>query len=69
MKYSALPTNTQFVECGVKDSGYVTLGQRNKMNCSIMAVICSGAIMDVLKQGREEINTTGKEGESRAQLQ
>eukprot|EP00957_Ditylum_brightwellii_P166062 12643229-Ditylum_brightwellii.AAC.1 len=69
MKYSALPTNMQFVECGVKESGYITLGQRNKTNCSIMAVMHDEAMMDALRQGREEINKTSKERENRAQLQ
>eukprot|EP00957_Ditylum_brightwellii_P162549 12378241-Ditylum_brightwellii.AAC.1 len=69
MKYSALPTNTQFVECEVKGSGYITLGRKNKMNHSIMVVARSEAMMDTLKQGREEINKTNREGENRAQLE
>eukprot|EP00957_Ditylum_brightwellii_P128858 9829737-Ditylum_brightwellii.AAC.1 len=38
MKYSALPTKMQFVERRVKESGYVTLGRRNKIKRSIMVV-------------------------------
>ena len=28
--YAALPTNSQFTDCGVKESGYVSLGHHNK---------------------------------------
>ena len=37
-QYAAVPTNTQFVERGVKESGYVTLGRRCKSNRTILAI-------------------------------
>ena len=38
LRYAALPTNTQFGERGVKESGYVTLGRRNESNQSILDI-------------------------------
>ena len=37
-QYSAFPTNTQFVERGVKESGYVSLGRRGEAQRSVLAI-------------------------------
>ena len=57
--YSALPTNTQFTERGVKESGYVSLGRRGETNRSVMAISRGKLIPDALKRGREDILSTG----------
>ena len=36
-RYAALPTNTQFTERGVKESGYVSLGRRGEKNRSVLS--------------------------------
>ena len=35
---SALPTNTQFVERGIEESGYVSLGRKNETNHTVLAI-------------------------------
>eukprot|EP00957_Ditylum_brightwellii_P149607 11392279-Ditylum_brightwellii.AAC.1 len=44
LKYSSFPTNTQFIERGVKDSGYVSLGRRNETSRSVMITACGGTM-------------------------
>ena len=51
-----MPTNTQFVERGVKESGFVTLGRRNETNRSILAISRATIIPEGLLKGRQEIN-------------
>ena len=54
-RYAALPTNTQFTERGVKESGYVSLGRRGETNRSVLAISRAKMIPDALKKGRKEI--------------
>ena len=54
-QYSALPTNTQFVERGVKESGYVSLGKRCESNRTILAIARGKVLPDALNLGREEL--------------
>ena len=56
-EYSALPTNTQFTERGVKESGYTSLGRRGEINRSIFAMSRGKIIPEVLKKGRVEIQS------------
>ena len=60
IRYSALPTNTQFTERGVKESGYVSLGRRGEANRSVLAIARSKLLPDALKRGREEISVEKK---------
>ena len=60
IRYSALPTNTQFTERGVKESGYVSLGCRGETNRSVLAIARSKVLPDALKRGREEISVEKK---------
>ena len=50
-----MPSNTQFTERGVKESGYVSLGQRNETNRSILAIACGKTLKETIKKGQEEI--------------
>ena len=54
-QYSALPTNTQFIERGVKESGYVTLGRRGEKNRSILAIARGKLLPDAMCAGRAEL--------------
>ena len=54
-KYAALPTNTQFIERGAKESGYVFLGRRGETNRIVFKITRGKTIPDVLKKGRKEI--------------
>ena len=53
--YSALPTNTQFTERGVKESGYVSLGRRSEKNRTVLATARALVVPDAMSEGREEI--------------
>ena len=70
-KYSALPTNTQFAERGMKESGYVTLGRRSEKNRSILAVARAKLRPDALVKGRQlaEVEIKSKDDEVQNQLQ
>ena len=57
-RYSALPTNTQFGERGVKESGYVTLGHRNESSRSVLAISRGKLLHEALAVGRDEIQST-----------
>ena len=67
-QYSGLPTNTQFVEHGVKESGYVTLGRRKELNQSIMVMARGRIISEALLKGRVEINQNNEDDEDDKQL-
>jgi len=54
VQFSALPTNTQFGERGVKESSYVSLSCRNKVNRSILAISRSKMLPEALALGRVE---------------
>ena len=54
-KYAALPTKTQFIEQGVKESGYVFLGRRGETNHRLFAIAGGKLIPDALKKGRKEV--------------
>ena len=53
--HAALPTNTQFTERGVKESGYVSLGRRGETNRSIFAMARAQIVPDALRKGRKEV--------------
>ena len=55
-KYSSFPTNTQFVERGVKESGFVALGRRDEKNRTILALSRSKILPEVLSVGRALLN-------------
>ena len=54
-EYSALPTNTQFTERGVKESGTTSLGRREEITRSIFAISRGKLIPEALKKGQAEI--------------
>lgn len=56
-QYAALPTNTQFGKRGVKESGYVSLGRRNEMQRTILAIARGKCLPDALAKGRAEIQS------------
>ena len=56
-EFSALPTNTQFVERGVKESGYVSLGRRGESQRSVLAISQAKLLPEAMKLGRDEIQT------------
>ena len=56
-RYAALPTNTQFGERGVKESGYVSLGRRNESSRSIPAISRGTLLPEALAAGRLEIES------------
>ena len=53
---SALPTNSQFTERGVKESGYVSLGRRSEKYCSTLAIARAKIIPDVMASGNAIVN-------------
>ena len=53
--FSALPTNTQFTERAVKESGYVSLGNRNEKQRSILAIACGKTLSEALEKGRKSV--------------
>jgi len=53
-QYSVMPSNTQFTERGVKESGFVSLGRINKTNQSILAITRGKTLKEALKKGRKE---------------
>ena len=52
-EYSALPTNSQFMEWGIKESGYVSLGRRSKKNRSTLAIACARIIPGAMAEGKK----------------
>ena len=46
--YSFFPTNSHFVECGVKESGYVILGWCSEINRSALAMARAKVITDAM---------------------
>ena len=68
LNYSALPTNQQFTERGVKESGYVTLGRRGESQRSMIAIARAKLVPDAYKKGRAQIQTEGVD-DKKKQLQ
>ena len=68
MQYPALPTNTQFVERGVKESGYVCLGRRCEENRTILTIARGKVLPEALAKGREELCVEDNEDPKRRQL-
>ena len=58
-----MSSNTQFTERRVKESGYVSLGQRNETNRSVLAIARGKTLKKALKRGREEIQPLIHAGE------
>ena len=65
-EFSALPTNIQFVERSVKESGYVSLGRRNETNRTVLAIARGKILPESLKRGRDKIQSN--EQDDRKQL-
>ena len=57
IEFASFPTNTQFVERGVKESGYVSLGRRGETNRSILAIARGKILPEALQTGRDHINS------------
>ena len=55
--YAALPTNSQFTERGVKESGYVSLGRRSEKNRSALAIARARIIPDAMAVGKELVKS------------
>ena len=55
-EFSSFPTNTQFVERGVKESGYVSLGRRAENNRTILAIARGKVLPEVLRLGHLELD-------------
>ena len=58
---SALPTNSQFTERGVKESGYVSLGRRSEKYRSTLAIARAKIIPDAMASGNAIVNQDNKE--------
>ena len=58
--YSAFPTNNHNVERGVRESGYVTLGNRSEEHRSIYVIARGSVIPEALELGKKEINDNKK---------
>ena len=54
--YSALPTNTQFTERGVKESAFISLCKRNEKSRAIYAMARGKAIPEGLLQGKIQLD-------------
>ena len=67
-QYSSLPTNTQFTERGVKESGVVSLRRRSEINRSILPISRGKLIPEALKKGREEIDVKQLQGKKRTKV-
>ena len=55
--YSAMSSNTQFTERGVKESEYVSLGWRNGTNWSVLAIARGNTLKEALKRGQGDSAT------------
>ena len=64
-QYAALPTNTQFVERGVKESGFVSLGRRGEEHRTILAIARGKDLPDAMLSGRKERQKENQEDEIR----
>ena len=60
-EFSALPTNTHFVERGVKESGYALLGRRNETNCIVLDIARGKSLSESLKRDRDEIQSNDQD--------
>ena len=54
-RYAALPTNTQFTEREVKESSYVSLGQRGEKNRTVMSTARTRQMPDAMHKGMKLI--------------
>ena len=63
LQFSPLPTNTQFTERGVKESGYVSLGRRMEKKRSILAMARGRVLPDALKKGHNAMNNDNSDGD------
>lgn len=54
-QYSAMSSKTSLIERWVKESGYLSLGQRNDTYRSVLAIAFGKTLEKALKRGREEI--------------
>ena len=50
-----MQSNAQFIERGVRESGYISLDQRNETNQSILAIARSKTLKEAFKKRREDI--------------
>eukprot|EP00957_Ditylum_brightwellii_P193183 14709457-Ditylum_brightwellii.AAC.1 len=56
LEYLSLPINTQFVERGIKESGYVSLGRRQEINRYILAAARGKVPHEALQHGLDVFN-------------
>jgi len=68
-QYSALPTNTQFTERGVKEYGFVSLGRRCEHNRSILAIARGRILPEALLKGQDILESKKEAGAVTPQLQ
>eukprot|EP00957_Ditylum_brightwellii_P013230 998366-Ditylum_brightwellii.AAC.1 len=54
--YSSLPVNIQFVERGIKENSYVSLGGRQETNRSTLAVARGKVLPEALQHGIDVFN-------------
>ena len=72
--YAALPTNSQFTERGVKESGYVSLGRRNEKNRTVLATARACLVPEAMSKGQRVVGKNDKnkqrlvQGKIRAQV-
>ena len=66
-EFAAFPTNTQFAERGVKESGYVSLGRRGERNRTIMAIARGKVLPDALQLGQKDLDTIQPEEDEEEQ--
>ena len=59
LNYAALPTNSQFTERGVKESGYVTLGRRSEKNRTVLSTARALLIPNAMSAGNDRIDKGG----------
>ena len=55
IQFAAFPVNSQFTERGVKESGHVSLGRRNEINRSLIAISCAKIMPEALQDYRNAL--------------
>eukprot|EP00957_Ditylum_brightwellii_P176873 13473046-Ditylum_brightwellii.AAC.2 len=68
-QFLSVPTNTQFVERGTKETDVVALGHREKTGCSLLVTDCAKTLQEKMHKEREGINKGLDECNKPKQLQ
>ena len=68
-QYSALPTYTQFMERGVNELDYVSLGRFNETNMSVLVMSRGKVLKGALKRGKDAIQPAAPNPKKAKQLQ